>query len=214
MKHLVIIGARGYGREVFFLAQRTDEFLRGEMDVKGYLDDKFDALDGIRGDFPPILSPVESYEIQEDDVFICALGDNFYRKKYADMVISKGGTFINLICPTAVINPTATIGYGCIINNGSIISDNVSIGNFAVIQSYDVFGHDVIIGDYATVESFCFFGGYSKMGDMSTMHTRSSIIPHKSIGNKVVVGTGSVVMTKVKDGQTVFGNPAKKVDID
>lgn len=214
MKHLCIIGARGYGREVYFLAQRTNEYLNGIFDIKGFLDDKSDALEGLIGDYPPILSSVESYEVQEDDVFVCAMGDNTYRKKYADMILNKGGRFINLVCPTAVINPTASIGIGCIISNGTIISDNVTIGDFAVIQSYDVIGHDVKIADYATIESFCFFGGYSKMGKMSTMHTRSSIIPHKSIGSNVVVGTGSVVMTKVKDGWCVFGNPAKKMSID
>lgn len=214
MKHLIIIGARGYGREVYYLATHTKEFQNQEFDVKGFLDDKSDALDGLNGDFPLILGPVETYEIQNDDVFICALGDSHYRKKYAEIILGKGGEFISLISQSAVVYPTATIGKGCIISNGSVISDNVVVGDFSSIQSYDIFGHDVKIGKYVSVESFCFFGGYVEVGDLSTIHHRSSVIPHKKLGNEVVVGAASVVMRNVKDGLHVYGNPAKKLDIE
>lgn len=214
MKHLIIIGARGYGREVYYLATHTKEFQNLEFDVKGFLDEKIDALDGLKGEFPPVLGPVETYEIQNDDVFICALGDSHYRKKYAEIILDKGGEFISLISQSAVVYPTATIGKGCIISNGSIISDNVEIGDFASIQSYDILGHDVKLGAYVSIESFCFFGGYVELGDMTTVHHRSSVIPYKKLGNEVVVGAASVVMRNVKDGIHVFGNPAKKMEIE
>ena len=70
MKQLLIIGARGFGREVYnlFLACKAAGL---EMCCKGFLDDKKDALDGYKN-YPPIISSVEDYIIQEDDVFICA----------------------------------------------------------------------------------------------------------------------------------------------
>lgn len=212
MKHLLIIGARGYGREIYRSFIHTQAYLSKEIDVKGFLDDNADALNGLDGDWPPIISPVETYEIQPDDVFFCAMGDAHWRKHYAEIIASKGGHFVNIIHNTALVSPVGSIGEGCFIGAFTTISPNVTIGNHVMIQSYDDFGHDAEIGDYASIESYVFLGGYAKVGELATMHTKSSIIPHKSVGKECVVGFGSVVMRNFKDGVHVFGNPAKIVE--
>lgn len=211
MKNLIIIGARGYAREVYCLALKTKEYQNGDYDVKGFLDDKQDALDDVAGKYPPILGTVEDYQIQPDDIFICALGDSNYRKKYSEIILNKGGEFISLINPSAEINPTAKIGKGCIINSHSVIGSNTVIGDFVTIQSFDVIGHDVVVGNYVSIECYVFLGGFTSIGDFSTLHTRSTIIPQKSIGKNVIVGVGSVVMRKFKDNITIFGYPAKQL---
>lgn len=212
MKHLVIIGARGYAREVYALALKTKEYMNGEYDVKGFLDDNKNAFDGVLGDYPPILDSVENYVIEQDDIFICALGDSAFRKKYASIIEEKGGEFISLINPSAEINPTAKIGKGCIINSKSIIGSNTIIGDFVTVQSFDVIGHDVVVGDYVSIECYVFLGGFASVGEMTMLHTRSTIIPHKSVGRNVTVGVGSVVMRNFKDGVSVFGYPAKRLE--
>ena len=212
MKHLIIIGARGFGREVYTTFIYSRAFLSKEIDVKGFLDDKSDALSGIEGSWPPILGSVEDYVIQEDDVFFCAMGDAHWRKHYAQLISGKGGTFISIIHPTALVSPQVIIGEGCIIGSLTTISTNVRIGDHVMIQCFVDIGHDVIVSDYASIESYVFLGGYSSVGELTTMHTRSSIIPHRRVGNDCVVGFGSVVMRNVKDGVHVFGNPALKID--
>ena len=212
MKHLVIIGARGFGREVLWSAKYSQESQKGEYDIKGFLDDKEDALDGYKGNFPPILGSVETYVVEPDDVFFCALGDPHYRKKYADIIEAKGGKFVTITSPLAVVSGNATIGTGSIIGAFSIVSDNVVIGKHVMIQSYVDLGHDSMVGDYASLESYVFLGGYAQVGSLSVMHTRSTLIPHKKIGENVSVGVASVVMRNVKDGFHVFGNPAIRID--
>ena len=65
MKHLLIVGARGWGREVYAAAIKTSAYLDGEYTIKGFLDSKSDAFEGLRGDYPPIICSPENYEIQE-----------------------------------------------------------------------------------------------------------------------------------------------------
>ena len=217
MKQLVIVGARGYGREVCDLLENNKDqcrlFIGGEdfnsrsLLIKGFLDDKVDALDG-KGCWPPIIGAVETYEIQPDDIFFCALGDSHWRKYYSEMFGRKGGHFLTVIHKTALVSPLASIGEGSLISAYSLISSNVIIGNQVIIQPFSNFGHDVRVGDYVSIESYVFLGGYSSVGELSTMHTKSSIVPHKSIGKECVVGIGSVVMRNFKDGLKVFGNPA------
>ena len=208
MKHLLIIGARGFGREVYRTVIHTGPYVSGAMDVRGFLDEKEDALDGIDGDWPPILGSVETYGIQENDVFFCAMGDAHWRKHYAEMITAKGGVFINILHPTALVSPVARIGSGCFVGPYSVISPNVTIGNHVMIQAFDDLGHDSEVGDYASLESYVFLGGAAKVGELATLHTKSSIIPHKSVGKECEVGFGSVVMRNFKEGVHVFGNPA------
>lgn len=210
MQNLIIIGARGWGREVLWSMKEFES--RGIFKIKGFLDDDSHALDGLRGDFPPILSSVEKYDIQEDDLFFCALGEPYWRKYYADIISSKGGHFYTYISPKAIVSPNAIIGEGSYIAANSTISDNVTIGKQVIIQSLCTLGHDVIIGDYVSIEAYCFLGGYSEVGEQTSIHVRSTIIRHKKVGQNASVGAASVVLRNVKDNSHVYGNPAVKID--
>lgn len=212
MKHLVIVGARGWGREVYASAIITKAYINGEYDVKGFLDSNFDAFDGLKGKYPPILCSPEDYQIQEDDVFFIAMGEPKWRKHYAEMIEKKGGSFLSIICPCVSINPTATIGAGSFVSGWSCISDNVVLGKHTIVHVFCDLGHDVKVGDYSSIEAYSFLGGMSEVGEESIMHVRSTLIRHKKIGNNVEVGSNSVVMRNVADGLHVFGNPAKKID--
>lgn len=208
MKQLLIIGARGFGREVYDLAMDCIE-AGADFVVKGFLDEKKDALDGL-GEYPPIVSSVEDYEIQPDDVFICGLGAPEWRKVYTEKILAKGGKFISLISPLAIIRRNAHIGEGCIITHRSNISVDTHIGDYSAILSSSI-GHDAKVGKYSVLSGGVALNGYVEVGEETYLGCRSMVAPHKKIGNKAFVGIGSVVISNVKDNARVFGNPAKKM---
>jgi len=212
MKHLIIVGARGWGREVFEAAKHCPAHNRGEFDIKGFLDSKLDALDGLRGEYPPIIGAVETYKIQQDDIFFVAMGVSGWRKYYTELLEKKGASFQTIICEGAYVNPTAKIGEGSFVSGWSSVSDNVTMGKHSIVHPFANIGHDTILGDYVTIEAYVFLGGHSSIGNESVMHVRSTLIRQKSIGNNVEVGTNSVVLRNVKDGEHVYGNPAKKIE--
>lgn len=210
MKNIIIIGARGFGRECFDLFKhKKGQYFKYR--IKGFLDDKADALDGLKG-YPPILGAVENYEIQKNDVFFCALGDPVYRKKYAEIILNKGGEFISCISDYALINPTAHLGKGVFVGAYAIISAEVKVEDFSVIHPFCNIGHDATIGSYSEVEAYVAMGGSSQVGEQATIHPHASILPRVKVGNNATVGAGSVVLKNVKEGSTVFGVPAKVVD--
>jgi len=209
MKQLILVGARHFGREAFHLATQCIGYGTC-FEIKGYLDDNADALSTHKG-YPPIIGAVETYEVQEDDCFFCALGDPVFKKKYVDMIVEKNGAFQNLIHQSAILYSDCHIGQGVAVSQFCTISCNVLLEDFVTIYGYSDVGHDARIGRYSTMEAYSFMGGFAEVGSQATVHTGAKILPYKKVGNNAIVGAGSVVIRNVKDGKTVFGNPAIEI---
>lgn len=209
MKNLIIIGAGGFGREVFNTAVESIGY--GEdFVVKGFLDDNIHALDNFEG-YPPILDTVDAYQPDVKDVFTCAVGVVKTRRMLSERIMAKGGQFITLIHETAYIGKNTKVGEGCIILAGARIHCDVTVGNHVIVQPYSILGHDVKVGDWTLINALADCGGMSKVGEMVTLHTTSFILPQSIIEDGATVGAGSVVLRKVKAGMTVMGVPAKPV---
>lgn len=215
MRHLYIIGARGFGREVYNLFLECKNRLQDivqDIECIGFLDDKSDALDKYSG-YPPIVSSVEDFVPKENDVFICALGDVHFKKLYAEKIASRGGNFISLIHPDVHIGMNTKMGRGCIVRTACSIDCDITIGDFVTIMGYSVLGHDCQVSDWSHLGAYTFLGGFSSVGQLSTLHPGVRLLPHKKVGNEAIVGAGSVVLRNVKDKTSVFGIPAKKIEI-
>lgn len=207
MKNLIIIGARGFGREVYDLAKQCLGYNK-DFVIKGFLDDKTDALQGFES-YPKIINAVETYDIQENDVFICALGNIAFKKKYVEIILNKGGQFFNLIHPTTQINTNAKLGIGLIIFMYSNISNDCVIDDFVTIQGFVGLGHDTKIGKWSHINAYSFTGGFVILENEVCLNTRATILPHVRVCQGATVGAASLVIKKVKENTTVFGIPAK-----
>jgi sugar O-acyltransferase (sialic acid O-acetyltransferase NeuD family) len=207
MKNLIIIGARGYGREVHDLAKDCSGY-NTAYTIKGFLDDKSDALNDF-DNYPEIISSVEAYEVQENDVFVCALGSVQWKKHYIELILSKGGKFINLIHPTSFVNTNAVIGNGVIIFMYSNVSNDCVIEDFVTIQGFVGLGHDTKIGKWSHLNTYSFTGGFAVLEEEVCLHTRASVLPNIIVRKGATVGASSLAIKNVKEGTTVFGVPAK-----
>ena len=209
MKNLIIIGARGFGREVYWHAQQSRGYSK-EFKIKGFLDDKSGDF-SLDENYPPVLSSVEAYEPLPDDRFICALGNVKDKITYSKKMLKKGVEFISLVSKKSKILSSTTIGKGCIIMGDVRISTNVQISDFSTIMVKSVIGHDAIIGKWTHIGPFSFIGGGTVINNEAQIHVRSTILAGLDIGKRAVTGAGSVVIKNVEPGVTVFGNPAKVI---
>lgn len=206
--NLVIIGASGLAREVYDLAI-TCFGNNPEFKIKGFLSDGPSNIESMG--YPKVLNTVSGYAVEKGDVFFCAIGNVKDRKKTSEIILSKGGTFINLIHPTAIISPSAKIGKGVAIKAYSSLASDVTLGDFVYLQSSVILGHDVTLGNYCHVNSFAFFAGYVNVEDLCVINAGAKLIQNIKVGTGSTVGVGSVVLTRVKPNTTVFGVPAKKI---
>jgi sugar O-acyltransferase (sialic acid O-acetyltransferase NeuD family) len=210
MKKLIIIGARGFGREVHEIAPSCKGYGTNFV-LKGFLDSDSHALDPFSG-YAPILAAPEVYAPCPDDVFFCAMGDVKWRQHYVQMMMAKGVEFQTLIHVGADIGRRVTIGDGCLIRNHVTLTTDIRIGNHICFFDCANVGHDVVIGDYCHLGAQTFLGGGVHLGCLVMVHPGARIVPHKTIGDGATIGIGSVVLRNVKAGQTVFGVPALPID--
>jgi len=209
MKNIIIVGASGFGREVLRLIENINE-ASPTWNVLGFLDDNPNALDGVECEYT-IIGSIEDWEPNHDVSLACALAFPEVKKKVVEMLKERGAEFATLVHPNAVVNPRSTIGEGTIVTNNCSISDNAHIGAFCTILGSGV-AHDASVGDYSTLSGKCQLNGHVTVGRMVYMGCGVLVAPSVKIGDGATIGIGSVVISKVKDGTKVFGNPAKRMD--
>ena len=130
MENLIIIGAGGFGREMFAAAREAVGY--GEsFRIKGFLDGNPDALKGFAG-YPGIVGDPETYEISEGDVFISALGNIATRRRCVAMIEGRGGRFIPIVHRSASTGPNVSVGDGSFIAHNAVLTADVSRGSVII----------------------------------------------------------------------------------
>lgn len=197
------------GRTIYDIAKESLGY-GTEFVIKGFIDDNLQALDGFEN-YPPVLGKISEYTPDENDVFTFSIGGEA-RRKCIESLVEKGVNFINLIHKTARIGTNVKLGKGNIIAAFTSLGADCSIGDYNMIQSYTVIGHDAVIGDYNRIDTHVTCVGGIHINNEATIHT-GAVINHKvTIGNNAKVGACSFVIRKVKEGDTVLGVPAKKIN--
>lgn len=209
MKNLVIIGAGGMGRELYIHSIECCGY-ETEYRIKGFIDDNLNALDGFDG-YPAVLSTVDNYKVNDNDVFISSIGNVKSKKECIEKIIRKGGKFISLIHPTARIAKDASVGEGVIIMRRADIGSYTKIGDFCFIQADAVIGHDASIGNFCRIDCKVVCVGGVNIMDECTIHTSAVISHNVIVGKRAIVGALSMVIRNVNEDSTVIGNPALKL---
>ena len=206
---LIVISAGDYGREVAWLARMIPASCRS-WEFAGFLDAREKILIPFPGE-GPLLGAPETYEIQSNDRFICAIGYARDRLQYSELMESRGAVFENIIHPGAFIGDRTTIGAGCILWPNVMVTTDIQVGNHVSMMSNVVVGHDARIGDGAILSAFSFVGGHAVIGRGAFLAPHACVLPRKKAGEFSTVGVGSASMSSVKSGSTVFGLPARVI---
>ena len=211
MKNLIIIGAGGFAREIYWHAQKSVGF-GVEWKIKGFLDGDIKLAAADYELLPDkVLGDVETYEICADDVFTCAVGTPQARKVLAEKILSRGGEFINLVSTLAYVMPTVKLGRGVIICPYVNIGDNAELDDFVAVNDLSIIGHDAQIGKFSCVMPQANIAGKCKIGAEVFIGSSAILLPKAKVGDGATVGAGSVVLKKVRADAKVFGNPAVEI---
>ena len=109
-----------------------------------------------------------------------------------------------------VIEENVVIGSNTCIQRGTlgdtVIKKNCLIDNMITIA------HNVVINENSMISGHSHVGGSVVVGKSAFIGQSVSIANVGYIGEKSKIGIGSTVIRSVSDGESVFGNPAKKIN--
>lgn len=206
---LIFLGGGDLCREILWTASSISG---RDWEPFGILDDNPDAAREHlrrRNTRLEVLGTVRDHQPKSDEVFIPCIGNPVHKLAVAETIENRGGSFISLVHPTAVVAPDATIGKGvfCFIN--SVISIGARLEDFVTLNVAAVVGHDSRVGRGATLSPGSILCGNVNLERGVFLGTDSSVIPAKSMGAFSALGAGSVAWSSVAAGQTVTGVPAR-----
>ena len=106
-----------------------------------------------------------------------------------------------------IIEDDVQIGALTVVARGAI--DNTILKRGSKIDNSTFISHNVVIGEDSFVVGETIMFGSSTTGKQAFISGNSTIRDGRHIGEKAIVGMGSVVVRNVEDGAVVKGNPAK-----
>jgi sugar O-acyltransferase (sialic acid O-acetyltransferase NeuD family) len=210
-KPVMIFGATGLGMAAYEIFKSHD------LIVFGFLDDRED-MHGKEIDDVIVLGNTTDdgylkYIGQKCEAFV-ATDDGKERKGIIKILNERRKVMpINAIHQNANLAESMHISHGNFIDNGVIIGANSSIGSHNLIHAGAIIDYEVKIQDHIQIGAGTIINPGVHIMEEAFIGSGATVVSGIRIGKKARIGAGSVVVEHVDDNITVFGNPAKPVNV-
>ena len=211
MKKIAIYGAGGFGREVAFLIDDINK-VNPQYEFIGYFDDGKEKGEIVNSS--PVLGGMKELNSYDSDLsVVIAVAHPPTKRKIVNSIVNKNISFPSVIHPSVIKGPNAitTIGDGCIICAGTILTVNIEIKDFVIINLSCTVGHDTVIGRYCSFMPTVNISGEVNIGEEVYVGTGAKIINQLEIGNTTIIGAGAVVTKSLPANCTAVGIPARPI---
>lgn len=206
-KNIFLLGV-GHGTPIFIeLAEACGYNIRGLYHYKKDRTGEIDHSYKILGSFDDLFNQ-DLFMMK----FVLTMGDMQIKQALNKKIIQRGGSTPSLIHPSAHISRFSNISpYDVLICNNCEIHNDATIEDGCVLWPHTMIEHDSHIGAYTFMGPRSYIGAYTKVEREAFIGQCSVLISGKArhIGNRAIIGAGSVVTKPVPNKAIVAGNPAK-----
>jgi sugar O-acyltransferase (sialic acid O-acetyltransferase NeuD family) len=209
MKDLHIVGAGGFGREIYFLAQECVGY-GSDFLISGYIDDDVTRLKSYP-EYPQILGTLSDLSAGPPKSVFVAVGNNKIRSGLVKYLSERGHDCITLVHRSARVSGRLRCGRGSFIGPLVSIGADVTIGSGVFVQTGVIVGHDVNIGSFCRLDNYAVLVAGAIVKDRACVHSGAIVNGGVVVGEDATVGAASFVIRRVRDGTTVVGNPAREL---
>jgi sugar O-acyltransferase (sialic acid O-acetyltransferase NeuD family) len=208
---LFIIGAGGFGREVFSLIQA----LNRSVDVPratGFIDDDPSAadLERLKALGSRIVGSVDDL-IRRTEPFsaVLAIGSASDRETIAGRLAHSPVTYPVLVHPDATIGCDVHLAEGVVVTAGSRLSTNIRVGRHVHVDQNAAVAHDCRLGEFSRLNPQACLSGAVTIGRRALIGANAIVLQELTVGDDAIVGAGAVVTHSVETAKTVMGVPAR-----
>lgn len=144
-------------------------------------------------------------------VGVGGVGDTGVRRRAHERLAAAGFTLATVVCPTAVVDPSARSGAGVQVLARAVVNPGVALGDGTIVNDAAVVAHDCRIGAFVHIAPAAVLSGDVTVGDGAHVGTNATVLQGRTIGAGAIVGAGAVVLADVAAHTTVVGVPAHPV---
>ncbi len=201
-KALVIYGGGGHAKSLIELIQAE-----GQYHVAGILDDhlpvgsqilKVPVLGG--GDF---LARLRTQGIGLCVNAVGGIGDITPRLKIYEKIKAAGVRVPTVIHPRAYIEPSASLAEGQQVFFNTYIGSDVHVGFGCILNTGSIVSHDCVLGDYVNISPGAILAGAVMVGERTLIGMGVTINLGVKIGSGARIGNSAVVKADVPDGAII-----------
>ena len=201
---IVIVGAGGFGREVYSLIDKEKYILVGFIDRSP--NKEINLPLPIIGD-DSLIPKLVSSDIATN--IIIAIGEMKKRRAIYDIVIRSKLKIPTIIHHSAIIASSVQVYEGVIIYPNVVVMSDCIIRKGVILNAGSTIGHDVTIGDFSNINPGVNLSGRINIGKEVLIGIGACVRENITIEDRAIIGAGSVVIKNVSKNTMVFGVPAK-----
>ena len=131
------------------------------------------------------------------------------RKKLLDLYQQRGGKFVSLISPTAIVTPHSEIGEGSAVMQGAIVN-RARLGENVVVNSGAIVEHDCTVGENTFIGPGAVIGGFTKIGNNCFIGLGARVSNNVTIGDNISIAMGAVVTNSLTEPGIYHGTPLRR----
>lgn len=219
MKEIVIFGLGDAGKIAEFYFSRDSDYTV----VAFAVDDEFFSESEFVG-LPVVRSSelVATYPPSQYGMFV-AIGYskmNQVRTRVYEQMKYCGYTLVNYISSRCSFLTEEKFGDNLFILEDNTIQPFVSLGSNITMWSGNHIGHDAVIEDHCFITSHVVISGRVRVGAYSFLGVNSTLRNNIQIGEKNLIGAGSIIMKSTKPGSVfvpdrtrIFSKTSDQVDL-
>lgn len=144
----------------------------------------------------------------EGKSFHIALGNNHFRELLHSK-FSRHGYYCTIVAEGSKISPSCHLSEGCFVAYGALTAARSIIGLGTILNHGAICEHDSIVGRFCHVAPRATILGGVSLGDRVFVGAGSLVLPNLKICDDVIIGAGSIVTKNIQKAGTYIGNPAR-----
>ena len=212
MNDLVILGAGGFAREVWWVCEEANQD-HPKWNILGFVDEAPGTQGSLLCDLP-VLGSFDWFEAslgREKPHVICGVGANSTRRRFAEKSRSLGLRFATLIHPTVRRSRFVEVGEGSVLCAGTVLTTQIRIGAHVNLNLNCTIGHDSVIEDFCNLSPGVNISGSVHLEEGVDIGTGAAVVPGRRVGRGSTVGAGAVVTSDVPPLSVAVGVPAQVI---
>ena len=205
MNDVVIVGIGGMALEMLDLIDACNQAEHIYRPLGFVVDPQYGTPGDVIQDLP-ILGGFDWLEQNASVVsVVCAIGESHRRYRVVNRLLGMSCRFTSLVHPWTRQWLQHAVSYGDgVILNGNITSGRIRIGSYVYFNALAVVGHDCTLMDFTTLAPGVHIDGYVTIETGSSIGTGAVVLPKVRVGEWSTIGAGSVISKDVEPNTTVL----------